>query len=177
MIVNNLRYSHKLKARKYNQLIIIILFNLLIYKYNKKIIFNKIKEEYVPKDLTFRTPEKDRLYNLLNLKKKPVYLNDPLIIKEKKELYTQISKYIKKKNFSINYIYLTGKLRFGNNLVSLNNAIFFSEILGCKKLIIQDYNNLYIKNIIFNTKYNMTIEPSYLNKNLLKKSIVLKEKS
>ena len=118
-------------------------------------------------------PEKDKLYNLLNLKNKPTNLHDSLIIKEKKELLYKISKFIKKKIISLKYIYLKGKLRFGNFLVTLNNAIFFCEILGCKKILIENYNDLYIKNKIYNKKYNMTIEPIYLNKYLIKKSIIL----
>ena len=46
-------------------------------------------------------------------------------------------------------------------------------MLGCKKLILQKYKDFYIKHKILNIKYNMTIEPSYLNSNLLEKSIVL----
>jgi hypothetical protein len=70
-------------------------------------------------------------------------------------------------------IYLKGKLRFGNDLVTLNNAIFFCEILGCKKLILEKFENFYIKHKILDSKYNMTIEPSYLNTDLLEKSTVL----
>jgi hypothetical protein len=58
-------------------------------------------------------------------------------------------------------------------LVTLNNAIFFCEILGCKKLILEKFENFYIKHKILDSKYNMTIEPSYLNTDLLEKSTVL----
>ena len=39
-----------------------------------------------------------------------------------------------------------------------NNAIFFCEILGCKKIILIHNNNIYIRNKIINQKYNMSIE-------------------
>ena len=117
--------------------------------------------------------ENEKLYILLNLKNKPINEKDPLIFKEKKNLLYHISKLIKTKNFSLNYAYLTGKYRFGNFLIALNNAIFYCEILGCKKIIIQKYNDLYIKHKIVNNNYNMTIEPSYLNNYLIKKSLII----
>ena len=41
----------------------------------------------------------------------------------------------------INILYIKGISRFGNYLISLNNAIIFCEILRCKKIIIK--NNYY----------------------------------
>ena len=90
-----------------------------------------------------------------------------------KEIDRLIIRLAKNKNISIENIYLKGKLRFGNSLVSLNNAIFFGEILGCKKIILQKYKYFYIKHKIVNKKYNMTIEPLYLNKKIRRKSLVL----
>ena len=90
-----------------------------------------------------------------------------------KEIDRLIIRLAKNKNISIENIYLKGKLRFGNSLVSLNNAIFFGEILGCKKIILQKYKAFYIKHKIVNKKYNMTIEPLYLNKKIRRKSLVL----
>ena len=57
-------------------------------------------------------------------------------------------------------------------MIALNNAIFFCEILGFKKIILEKSDDLYIKHIIVNTKFNLTIEPQYLNKNSLEKSLV-----
>lgn len=109
----------------------------------------------------------------MNLKDKPIGLYNSLIIKEKEILLSEISKYNKNKNISIENIYLRGRHKFGNDLISLNNAIFFCEILGCKKIILEKNEDLYIEHIIENEKYNMTIEPLYLNKDSLKKSLVL----
>ena len=73
----------------------------------------------------------------------------------------------KKKKIKINHIdifYLPYNLNFGNNLVSINNAIFYCEIVGCHKIII---NNLFHPNVfkrkllinspIYNKKSNITI--------------------
>ena len=108
----------------------IILILYIKFWYNKYLIIYNYKN-YIPKNLKWAMPEKDKLYNLLNLKNKPTNLHDSLIIKEKKELLYKISKFIKKKIISIEYIYLKGKLRFGNFLVTLNNAIFLDILLQC----------------------------------------------
>ena len=170
----NKQIMNKNLKSKYKVLInifFLILLILFIKFKNYSIIDNK--KIYIPKNLKWEMPEQEKLYNLLNLKRKPINPNDPLIIKEKKELLNQISNFVKRKNFSLEYIYLTGKFRFGNFLITLNNAIFFCEILGCKKIIIENYNNLYIKHKILNKKYNMTIEPLFLNKYIIKNSLVI----
>ena len=49
---------------------------------------------------------------------------------------------------------------FGNSLIALNNIIFYCELLGCKKIILNKYNpkeNWHIKNTIFSNKTNLTI--------------------
>ena len=171
----NKQNFNRLFKRKYKLnkkfIVLVLLFLIIKPKYNLFLINNK--KTYIPKILNWRTSEIDKLYNFLNLKNKPINNSDPLIFKEKNEFINHISMIIKNKNFSLDCIYLTGQLRFGNFLISLNNAIFYCEILGCRKIIIQKYNALYIKNIILNSQYNMTIEPSYLNHYLLKKCLVI----
>ena len=51
----------------------------------------------------------------------------------------------KKNKTYINILYIKGHMRFGNYLISLNNAIIFCEILRCKKIIIE---NNFINNFI-----------------------------
>ena len=58
----------------------------------------------------------------------------------------------------INTLYIKGYLRFGNYLISLNNAIIFCEFSGCKRIII---NNDFFKHNIFYQQYNITIESNY----------------
>ena len=74
-------------------------------------------------------------------------------------LLRNLSSYIKKNVNYINTLYLKGKIRFGNFLVSVNNAIFFCEILECKRIIIEHSNDIFIRHKLLNQKYNMTIEP------------------
>lgn len=80
----------------------------------------------------------------------------------KQKLIKKINKKIGKNLFHINSIYITGKAKFGNMIISINNAIIFCELLGCKKIIIQNNNNILINHKIFYHKYNITIEPNQL---------------
>jgi len=50
-----------------------------------------------------------------------------------------------KKNINnINILFIKGKGYFGNYFNSLNNAIIYCEYLDCKKIIIENNNNIYI---------------------------------
>ena len=55
-------------------------------------------------------------------------------------------------------IFLDYYLKFGNALIALNKAIFYCEIIKCKKIYIQKNNNYYIRNTIKDDKYNLIIE-------------------
>lgn len=52
-------------------------------------------------------------------------------------------------------MHIKGNMRFGNYLISLNNAIIFCEFLGCQRIILK---NDFINHKIFYQKYNLTIE-------------------
>ena len=65
---------------------------------------------------------------------------------------------MKKNITNINSLYIKGALRFGNYLISLNNAIIFCEVLGCKKIILEYNRNGFINNKIFYEKYNIIID-------------------
>jgi hypothetical protein len=51
------------------------------------------------------------------------------------------------------------KSRFGNYFISINNAIIYCEFLGCKKIIFENNNTIFINKAIFYKKKNITIEP------------------
>jgi hypothetical protein len=94
-----------------------------------------------------------------------IYMNSKYFFgNNKKKLMKKIILYkifkITRKNINnINSLFIKGKPRFGNFLLSINNGIIYCEILGCKKIIIENNNNIYINNIIFYKKSNFTIEP------------------
>ena len=79
----------------------------------------------------------------------------------KRTLKDKIYKYLKKNITNINSIYIRGYLRFGNYLISLNNAILFCEVMNCKKIIILKKTNHFINKKIFYQKYNITIDSKY----------------
>ena len=93
-----------------------------------------------------------------NLKKMPKNLSAPIVQKEKKNILQNISNNVGMNVSSINEIYFNTEFRFGNELIAINKFIFFCEIIGVKKIIINSDNNLYIKNTIYDKEYNLTIE-------------------
>ncbi len=97
--------------------------------------------------------ERERLIKCLSLKDLP---SDPQLIFEiKNNLLKEFSKAANKKLTSIDTIFVTGQGNFGNSLVSLNNMIFYCEILGCKNILLNSQNfhkTWHLKNkIIYNT--------------------------
>jgi len=88
--------------------------------------------------------------------------NNPIIFKfAKQNLINEIYKKLRKNLFNINLIYISGSLRFGNFLIAINNAIIVCELLGCKKIIIQNNNKLFINHKILYPKYKITLYPNY----------------
>jgi hypothetical protein len=74
-------------------------------------------------------------------------------------LKDKLFKQFKKNISNIDTLYIEGYMRFGNYLVSLNNAIIFCELLKCKRIIVK---NDFINHKIFYQKFNLTIEPNKL---------------
>ena len=90
---------------------------------------------------------------------KPLYPKHPLILKEKKNLLTFLSKYSNHKIKDVEIFFYGSKNRFGNQIIMISKIIFFCELLGCKRIILDKNINWFIKNKIYYSQYNMTIEP------------------
>lgn len=99
-------------------------------------------------------------YNVKNFNKNKE--NTKLIQKEKNDLLKFLSKNIGKNLTKIKTIFLSEKHRFGNQFILFNKIIFFCEILGCKRIILNKKYYWFIKNKIINKKYKMIIEPDSL---------------
>lgn len=97
---------------------------------------------------------------LLNLPKNG---NNKLLLKEKKELLKFISNNTGKNITSVKSIFIKNNYNFGNQLILLNKAIFYCEILGCKRIILDKKNFWYIKNKIINKKFKMIIKAGTIN--------------
>ena len=113
--------------------------------------------------------EKKMYLNLL--RSQPLNNNLSLIINEKKNILKLISKCLNKSIESASSIFMGQNYNLGNQLKLINNAIFYCEILGCKRLILDKKANWFIKNRIFDKKYKMIIEigekQDYINKNTI----------
>ena len=90
----------------------------------------------------------------------PKDFNAPEIKEERRQLLELIKQNTRRNISIINTLYVGTLLKFGNELIYLNKAIFYSEILGVKKIIISKHNNLYLKNNLYDKEYNLTIEIS-----------------
>ena len=78
----------------------------------------------------------------------------------KKILLSKMFKKTKKNINRVNSLIIKGNSRFGNFFISINNAIIYCEILNCKKIIIENNNNIYINKIMYYKQNNFTIEPN-----------------
>lgn len=134
------------------QLIKIYLFLILFI--NKKKYF---KLNYLYKNEYSYIQQNDYLDKFLTLKKYPSEANSILINKEKKNILHFISKNINKKIYNIKTIFFTNNFRFGNFLVSLNKIIFYCEIIGCRKIILDKKKAFILKNKVHIKKLNITI--------------------
>jgi hypothetical protein len=78
----------------------------------------------------------------------------------KKKLLDEISR-LKKQNITkLDTFYLSHKVNFGNNIIAVNNAIFYCEVIGCNKIILNKeeqhrkwliINPIYIKDLNITT--------------------------
>jgi hypothetical protein len=104
-----------------------------------------LKSMAIKKNIFFYLKEKTNTKSAINLK-------------EKKEILNMISESIGRKITSVNTIFLSQKMMFGNQIILINLVIFFCEILGCKKIILDKNWNWFIKNKIIYRKYRMIID-------------------
>jgi hypothetical protein len=89
------------------------------------------------------------------------------------ELLQFLSKNLGYNLTKVKTIYLTCRHNFGNQFMVLNKLIFYCEILGCKKIVLNKTNFWYIKKKIYNRKYKMLIEP----RDFVKESFVLYDRT
>ena len=74
----------------------------------------------------------------------------------KEQLLQKFSKEFNKNLTQINTVFLTSKWYFGNSYIAMNNIVFYCEILGCKKIILNSNYHMFewfLKNeIIYKNK-------------------------
>ena len=111
--------------------------------------------------------EKMYLHRFLYL---PKYPKDPRAKKYyKKKFLKKFSKIKNKSIKKIETVFLTQLSPFGNSIITLNNIIFYCEIIGCHQILLDNKNphlNWPIKKPIYIEKLNITImTESYIDCN------------
>lgn len=162
MIITKKYYSFK-KCKK-NNFLFKKLFLIIIILYLLKIFYmfiNKIEFKY---DLTKTLKKNGKILKFSDINR--------LFLSEKKNLLDFISKNVGKNVSLIKSIYLGQKYRFGNQLIIIYRVIFYCQILGCKKIFLENNYIWYIKNKIINKKYKMIIQSKHKN-NINKYDIII----
>lgn len=122
--------------------------------------------------IKFTTYEMKRLREI-NKNNKIDSPNKTLIELEKKELLKFLSRSISKNISRVKYMLLRQKFHFGNLLITISKVIFYCQLLGCKKIIIENNKETwFIKNKIID-KLNKLIIYSDNLKNLKNIGIII----
>ena len=134
--------------------------NNYIYNHDMTNNNNKITKEEIEDKKEKEIQEYEIFSNLKNIDINPHDKNDTLIQKEKQYILKKFSDNmgaIIKSNMTI---IMDTNCSFGNRILIFNKLIFYCEIIGCKKIILEKNNNLYIRNNIYDKKYDLVIEVS-----------------
>ena len=154
-IIIILHYPNKYPIKK------ILYSNTISYK-GEKILKSTLINNYlsgVSDDyISEKAKERKRLNNYFNL---AFYSNETFIHSELKKKFLEEISNIKNKNIThLDIFFLSHNLNFGNNLLAINNAIFYCEIVGCHKIILNENylkRRLLINKPIYDKKINLTI--------------------
>ena len=123
--------------------------NLIVEKYNPELItYNgeKVQKKKLIEDYLSRVSENDKAKTEeIELINKYFYLdeyvNDPKIkLNIKNKLMEMFSKMKGKQTDKIDTIFIRQNNRFGNSVITVNNAIFYCEAIGCNKVILNEHN-------------------------------------
>jgi len=166
----------KNRLTKYISIAILIILYILIQFYKEKYLENdtekiiykgfKIQKEKLIKDYLSRfsnneeaiNKENQTLYQFFYF---PEYSKEQMNKGNYKNQFFEFFSKIKKKPINkIETIFVSHICNFGNCIIMLNNIIFYCEVIGCHKIILdKNKNNLkgLIKNQIYITQLNITI--------------------
>ena len=132
----------------------------IIYK-GKKLLKSELINNYLSKITDDNESEKEeeikrfkRYYYLAKYSKEQIIKSEL-----KTKLLTEISRMKNKIIKKIDIFYLSYSLHFGNNLLALSNTIFYCEVVGCYKIILNKnlLRKLFIRKSIYIKKSNITI--------------------
>ena len=147
-----------------NQIKIIILITINIVDY----YLNNNKNNYI--NIKYIIKNIESIYN--SSQNKPINPNNTLIKKEEENIYKFLSKYQQRNITHIDSIFLAQKFRFGNQIILITKIIFYCEIIGCKRIILDKEWNWFIKNRIVDDKYNIIIDVGEINDFINSKTLI-----
>ena len=153
------KFKNKIIINKYYKILFLILFVMssslfLIKPLNKSLNKAQKKEREI---LDTRNYEKNFL-NYLNSLKNVSYDNITLLKEYRDRLLKIFSRHSHKNLTEVDSVYMNYQIRFGNQLIAFNKVLFYCELVKCKKIIMNRHNNIYIRNTINDTKFNLSIE-------------------
>ena len=131
--------------------IIILCINLVASFLTNKYNVNYQKIDY-PKNYS---PKND--YPKNNNQKFTSLETNENLLDEKSYILEQFSKFMNRKITYVDTLVLIKDWNFGNRMISLNNAIYYCEILRCKEILVSRRFS-FIKNPIYYEKFNMVIK-------------------
>ena len=144
----------KRKLAKF-KIIFFVIVILLIYKFHK---FCLIKEKSEENQNNGLKNYENRFLRYFNSLKTISYNNTSLLKEYRDKILKRFSRKLSKNITSIDNLYINYYLKFGNQLVLFNKAIFYCEIIKCKKIFVHPWNNFYIRHTINDQQFNLYIE-------------------
>ena len=128
-------------------------------KINRDVLLNNYLSRIKRIDESFNH-ERERFNKVFFL---PEYKGELISKNNFKKQFLGIFSLHKKKTINkIETFYIKDFYNFGNNVIALNNAIFYCEIIDCHRIILNDKGNnklnKLIENSIYIEKYNITIK-------------------
>ena len=151
------KHSSKKFQRKFTKLKVILftIVILLIYEYYKYSLIKEKNEENQNNDLK---NYENNFFSYFKSLKNISYNNSSFLEEYRDRILKKFSQKLSKNITSLDNIYIDYFLKFGNQLVLFNKAIFYCEIIKCKKIFVHPWNNIYIRNTIYDEQFNLSIE-------------------
>ena len=107
---------------------------------------SSIPEKY-SREKQYEKESLEKYFNLIDLPDNAT-INSEL----KNQILEKLIIYYRKNITTINKLFLTNTIAFGNTMLCLNNIIYYCEILGCQNIYLNSSNNWHIKNNIITNK-------------------------
>ena len=169
-----------IKKRNFKFVFILYFVNISNYIYLKAINENVIENNWISKNTTeilnnylsvFKgiysknlIEEIEKIKKYFSLKLLSKNKNSSLNLKIIKKLISELKKITHKNIGQLRKIFILSTINFGNQIMALNNLIYYCEVLGIKNIYLSSSINWYIKNPIKTDKIQISvISPKDIN--------------